>query len=143
MAKLRTVFNCTECGAPHYKWGGKCDSCGSWNSLVEEIEEPNSDTTLAAGMALIPPGVPQLIGELDPSVGKPQPTGIGELDRVLDGGLVPGSVTLLGGEPGIGRQVNFVVATACRVAATHSVCHRRRKCSASSPARRTAQRDQR
>jgi len=104
MAKLRTVFNCTECGAPHYKWGGKCDSCGSWNSLVEEIEEPNSDTTLAAGMALIPPGVPQLIGELDPSVGKPQPTGIGELDRVLDGGLVPGSVTLLGGEPGIGKS---------------------------------------
>ena len=56
MAKLRTVFNCTECGAPHYKWGGKCDSCGSWNSLVEDVEHPNSDTTLTAGMALIPPG---------------------------------------------------------------------------------------
>lgn len=104
MAKLRTVFNCTECGAPHYKWGGKCDSCGAWNSLVEDVEDPDSGTTLAAGMALIPPGEPQLIGKLDPSVGKPQPTGIGELDRVLDGGLVPGSVTLLGGEPGIGKS---------------------------------------
>lgn len=104
MAKLRTVYNCTECGAPHYKWSGKCDSCGAWNSLVEEPENPDDGGSLAVGMALIPAGEPQLIGKLDPSVGKPQLTGIDELDRVLDGGLVPGSVTLLGGEPGIGKS---------------------------------------
>ncbi|MEO8363458.1 MAG: DNA repair protein RadA [Ilumatobacteraceae bacterium] len=104
MAKLRTVYNCTECGAPHYKWGGKCDSCGAWNSLVEELENPDQESSLAAGMALIPAGEAQLIGTLDPSLGTPQLTGIDELDRVLDGGLVPGSVTLLGGEPGIGKS---------------------------------------
>ena len=104
MAKLRTVYNCTECGAPHYKWGGKCDSCGSWNSLVEELEDPDHGISLAAGMSLIPAGEAQLIGKLDPNLGKPQLTGIDELDRVLDGGLVPGSVTLLGGEPGIGKS---------------------------------------
>ncbi len=104
MVKLRTVYNCTECGAPHYKWGGKCDSCGAWNSLVEELEDPDHGVSLAAGLSLIPAGEAQLIGKLDPSLGKPQLTGIGELDRVLGGGLVPGSVTLLGGEPGIGKS---------------------------------------
>jgi len=104
MAKLRTVYNCTECGTSHHKWGGKCDSCGAWNSLVKELENPDTDISLTAGMALIPAGKPQPIARLDPSIGKPQPTGISELDRVLDGGLVPGSVTLLGGEPGIGKS---------------------------------------
>ena len=104
MARLRTVYNCGDCGAMHYKWAGKCDSCGAWNTLVEDVEDPNSHTTLAAGMALIPPGEAQPIGKLDASVGQPLSTGISELDRVLDGGLVPGSVTLLGGEPGIGKS---------------------------------------
>ncbi|MEO5974275.1 MAG: DNA repair protein RadA [Ilumatobacteraceae bacterium] len=104
MAKLRTVYNCTECGAPHYKWGGKCDSCGAWNSLVEELENPDQGVSIAAGTSLFPAGEAQLIGKLDPSLGKPQLTGIAELDRVLGGGLVPGSVTLLGGEPGIGKS---------------------------------------
>jgi DNA repair protein RadA/Sms len=104
MAKLRTVYNCTECGAPHYKWGGKCDSCGAWNSLVEELENPDHGVSLAIGMSLIPAGEAQLIGKLDPNLGTPQLTGITELDRVLGGGLVPGSVTLLGGEPGIGKS---------------------------------------
>ncbi len=104
MAKLRTVYNCTECGSPHYKWGGKCDSCGAWNSLVEELEEPMHETSIAVGMSLLPAGEAQLIGNLDPGLGQPQLTGIAELDRVLGGGLVPGSVTLLGGEPGIGKS---------------------------------------
>ena len=102
MAKMRTVYNCGDCGASHHKWAGKCDSCGAWNSLVEDVEDPNEVTTLAAGMALVPPGEAQPINQLDAAVAKPMPTGISELDRVLDGGLVPGSVTLVGGEPGIG-----------------------------------------
>jgi DNA repair protein RadA/Sms len=104
MAKMRTVYNCGDCGASHHKWAGKCDSCGAWNSLVEDVEDPNEVTTLAAGMALVPPGEAQPINQLDAAVAKPKPTGISELDRVLDGGFVPGSVTLVGGEPGIGKS---------------------------------------
>jgi DNA repair protein RadA/Sms len=104
MARLRTVYNCGDCGASHYKWAGKCDSCGAWNTLVEDVEDPNEVSTLAAGMALIPPGTAQPISKLDANMGQPIPTGISEMDRVLDGGLVPGSVTLLGGEPGIGKS---------------------------------------
>lgn len=101
---MRTIYNCSDCGAAHYKWAGKCDSCGAWNSLVEDVEDPAESVTLAAGMALVPPGTPQPLSTLSSATGKPTPTGIGELDRVLDGGLVPGSVTLLGGEPGIGKS---------------------------------------
>jgi DNA repair protein RadA/Sms len=104
MARMRTVYNCSDCGAAHHKWAGKCDSCGAWNSLVEDVEDPAESVTLAAGMALVPPGTPQPLSTLSSSTGKPTPTTIGELDRVLDGGLVPGSVTLLGGEPGIGKS---------------------------------------
>jgi DNA repair protein RadA/Sms len=104
MARMRTVYNCSDCGAAHYKWAGKCDSCGAWNSLVEDVEDPAESVTLAAGMALVPPGTPQPLSTLSSATGKPTPTTIGELDRVLDGGLVPGSVTLLGGEPGIGKS---------------------------------------
>ena len=104
MARMRTVYNCSDCGAAHHKWAGKCDSCGAWNSLVEDVEDPAESVTLAAGMALVPPGTPQPLSTLSSVTGKPTPTTIGELDRVLDGGLVPGSVTLLGGEPGIGKS---------------------------------------
>ena len=105
MAKLRLIHRCTECGAAHPKWSGKCLTCGAWNSLVEDIEEPtDTAVTLAAGMALVPPGEATLIGDIDATVGAPATTHIGELDRVLGGGIVPGSVTLLGGEPGIGKS---------------------------------------
>jgi len=104
MARLRTVYVCGDCGASHHKWAGKCDACGAWNSLVEDVEGPAETATLAAGMALVPPGTAAPITSLSAAQSAPTPTGIGELDRVLDGGLVPGSVTLLGGEPGIGKS---------------------------------------
>lgn len=106
MAKLRLVHRCTECGAAHPKWSGRCSACGEWNTLVEDVEssEASAVASLAAGMALRPPGVAQRIGEVDALVGRPQPTGLTELDRVLGGGIVPGSVTLLGGEPGVGKS---------------------------------------
>ncbi len=105
MAKLRLVYRCTECTASHPKWSGKCASCGAWNSLVEDVEGPETPlVSMAAGMSLVAPGQPKPITEIDGSVGHPQPTNIAELDRVLGGGLVPGSVTLLGGEPGIGKS---------------------------------------
>ena len=105
MAKLKLVHRCSECGASFPKWSGKCLACGAWNSLVEDIEGPeDSLVTLAAGLALVPPGEATPIGDVDTKQSNPLSTGIGELDRVLGGGLVPGSVTLLGGEPGIGKS---------------------------------------
>jgi len=105
MAKLRVVYRCTECAASFPKWAGRCVSCGAWNSLVEDVEGPEPQlASLAVGMSLVAPGVPKPITEIDSAVGQPQPTTIPELDRVLGGGLVPGSVTLLGGEPGVGKS---------------------------------------
>lgn len=104
MAKLRLVHRCTECGASHPKWAGRCPACGAWNSLVEEVESPDDISTLAAGMSLFPAGVAVPICEVSTLTSGPRATGISELDRVLGGGLVPGSVTLLGGEPGIGKS---------------------------------------
>jgi DNA repair protein RadA/Sms len=106
MAKLRLVHRCTECGTAHPKWSGRCSACGEWNTLVEDVEssEASAVASLAAGMALRPPGVAQRIGEVDALIGRPQATGLSELDRVLGGGIVRGSVTLLGGEPGVGKS---------------------------------------
>ena len=105
MAKLRLVYRCTECTGTFPKWSGKCVACGAWNSLVEDVEGPEPQlASLAVGMALVAPGEPKPITEIDGAVGQPQSTNIPELDRVLGGGLVPGSVTLLGGEPGIGKS---------------------------------------
>lgn len=105
MAKLRLVYRCTECAGSHPKWSGRCITCGAWNSLVEDVEGPDEPlVSLAAGMSLVAPGEAKPITEVDGSIGQPQPTTIPELDRVLGGGIVPGSVTLLGGEPGIGKS---------------------------------------
>ena len=105
MAKLRLVHRCTECAASFPKWSGKCLACGAWNSLVEDVEGPEeSRVTLAAGLALVPPGTATPISDVSSLESDPVSTGLGELDRVLGGGLVPGSVTLLGGEPGIGKS---------------------------------------
>jgi DNA repair protein RadA/Sms len=105
MAKLRLVYRCTECTGSFPKWAGKCVACGAWNSLVEDVEGPEPQlASMVVGMSLVAPGEPKPITEIDSAVGQPQPTNIPELDRVLGGGLVPGSVTLLGGEPGIGKS---------------------------------------
>jgi len=102
----RTVYRCQECGGTAPKWVGRCPSCEAWGTLVEEREAPS-----AVG-ANVPPAMsrPMPIGEVDMAQWRPQLTGIGELDRVLGGGLVPGSVTLLGGEPGIGKSTLLLQA---------------------------------
>jgi DNA repair protein RadA/Sms len=115
MARVRTVFRCTDCGAASPKWVGRCPSCEAWNTLVEELE---SARPTAGDLAGLPPADrPVPITELDESEGSPRPTGVGELDRVLGGGLVPGSVTLLGGEPGIGKSTLLLQALALQAAA--------------------------
>ncbi|MEN9804101.1 MAG: repair protein RadA, partial [Actinomycetota bacterium] len=105
MARLKLVYNCSDCGASFPKWTGRCSACGAWNSLVEDVEDPSADiSSLAAGVALLPASSPQRIGEIDVAHGAPRSTGVDEFDRVLGGGLVPGSITLLGGEPGVGKS---------------------------------------
>jgi DNA repair protein RadA/Sms len=102
MVRTRIVHACRECGTSHPKWTGQCSGCGAWNSLVEEpvVDAPAAD----ARPAPAPMSELSLLHDIDALLGQPRPTGIGELDRVLDGGIVPGSVTLLGGEPGIGKS---------------------------------------
>ena len=98
-SKARTVFRCAECGASAPKWAGRCTTCGAWNTMAEEVESRSAERTVLAPTSPATP-IDQVKNEGFSAV----PTGIGELDRVLGGGLVPGSVTLLGGEPGIGKS---------------------------------------
>ncbi|MBU3689545.1 MAG: DNA repair protein RadA [Acidimicrobiales bacterium mtb01] len=113
MARLKLVYNCSDCGASFPKWAGRCTSCGAWNTLVEDVEDPANDiSSLAAGIALLAASPAQRIGDVDVSNGSPRSTGIPEFDRVLGGGLVPGSVTLLGGEPGVGKSTLLLQALA-------------------------------
>jgi DNA repair protein RadA/Sms len=113
MARVRTVHRCTECGSASARWQGRCPACGEWNTLVEEVDDPRR----SASAGLAPPDQPVPIGDVDTAEGAPRPTGIGELDRVLGGGLVPGSVTLLGGEPGIGKSTLLLQALGALAAA--------------------------
>ncbi|ADU97395.1 DNA repair protein RadA [Thermovibrio ammonificans HB-1] len=102
MAKKRTVFVCQECGYRTPKWAGRCPECGSWGSFVEEVESPKPKRQRRWVESEISEPVP--IGEV---TGKPQErlrTGIEELDRVLGGGIVKGSVSLFSGEPGVGKS---------------------------------------
>ncbi|MBK5222438.1 MAG: DNA repair protein RadA [Acidimicrobiia bacterium] len=107
MARARTLFRCAECGSVAPQWAGRCATCGEWNTLVEELEAPSVQVGTIA-----PAATPTPIGDIDPTEWQPRPTGIDELDRVLGGGLVPGSVTLVGGEPGIGKSTLLLQALA-------------------------------
>ena len=98
MAKQRVEFRCDECGASAPQWSGKCPTCGEWNSL----REGRTPVAVSGLVPLIEPAVP--VCDVDMAEWEARPTGIDELDRVLAGGLVPGSVTLLGGEPGVGKS---------------------------------------
>ncbi|MFM7687716.1 MAG: DNA repair protein RadA [Actinomycetota bacterium] len=99
MSRTKVVYRCEECGAATPKWSGRCASCEAWNTLVEELEAAGSGAPSLLGGA-----TPLPIGEIAADGATPIATGIAEVDRVLGGGLVPGSVTLLGGEPGIGKS---------------------------------------
>ena len=107
MAKIKVLYSCTDCGAEAPKWAGQCGDCGAWNTLVEITSTPiaSSRTTRYAGFTGGAKG--QKIQRLDSvssdDVGRFK-TGSGEFDRVLGGGLVQGSVVLLGGDPGIGKS---------------------------------------
>ncbi len=103
MAKTKTVFYCTACGNETPKWQGKCPACGEWNTLIEHVEKPT-----ASGRAKSAPvgvsRIPQRLYEVQTDLETRFSTGIGELDRVLGGGAVTGSLVLVGGAPGIGKS---------------------------------------
>jgi DNA repair protein RadA/Sms len=120
MAKLRTVYRCTECGASAPKWVGRCPACTAWNTLVEDVEAVGPPS---ASLPSLGGERPQEIADVDMHEWEALPTGIGECDRVLSGGLVPGSVTLLAGEPGIGKSTLLLQASAAMASAGRRVLY--------------------
>jgi DNA repair protein RadA/Sms len=113
MPKTKTAYRCTECGADYSKWQGKCETCGEWNTLVEELVAPK--VAVAGGAARRIGGARSLaeggnvaltprLRDVSGSEAKRWKTGIAEFDFVLGGGIVPGSMILIGGEPGIGKS---------------------------------------
>jgi len=103
MAKLKTVFQCQACGFESSKWLGRCPDCGEWNSFIEERQEVAAQGRQAA-LGLEIGGKPRPYELIDVSEAERMPSGIDEFDRVLGGGIVPGSMVLIGGEPGIGKS---------------------------------------
>ena len=116
MAKDKTTYSCSECGGTSPKWAGKCPHCNAWNTLIESAAEAaamnggaknrlSSFSALAGSTAAV-----QTLSEIQASDVERTPTGIEELDRVLGGGIVPGGVVLIGGDPGIGKSTLLLQA---------------------------------
>lgn len=104
MAKPKTIYRCTECGFESTKWNGRCPSCGAWNTLEEDILLPVQNTSQTHRKTIDLSARIQHLQNVNTSADVRYQTGVGELDRVLGGGLVRGSIVLLGGEPGIGKS---------------------------------------
>jgi DNA repair protein RadA/Sms len=102
--RLKTVFACQACGFESSKWLGRCPDCGEWNSLVEERQAVAPPARGKGGSALEIGGKPRPYDAVDGGETERIPSGIDEFDRVLGGGIVPGSMVLIGGEPGIGKS---------------------------------------
>jgi DNA repair protein RadA/Sms len=118
MAKVRTTYVCQSCGSAFPRWAGKCPNCGEWNSLTEEVvaRPPRTSRSSAAGTTTNP--VP--IGSVGDFAEVRVRSGIPELDRVLGGGIVPGSVVLVGGDPGIGKST-LMLQMAAALQKTHTL----------------------
>ncbi|HEX2778481.1 MAG TPA: ATPase domain-containing protein, partial [Gemmatimonadaceae bacterium] len=129
--KAKTVYRCTECGATYPKWAGRCEVCGEWNTLVEEVapaaKATSASSRRAGGTRTLGEGgnvaaTPKL-REVQGSEARRWKTGIEELDFVLGGGLVPGSMVLVGGEPGIGKSTLLLQTAAKLQEAGHSALY--------------------
>ncbi|TSA20652.1 MAG: DNA repair protein RadA [Betaproteobacteria bacterium] len=120
MAKDKTVFVCNACGGQTQKWQGQCPHCLDWNTLTEQVIEAKSASTRHASLAGT--GALTRLVRVDIAVLPRIATGSSEFDRVLGGGLVPGGVVLLGGDPGIGKSTLLLQALAS-LAAAHKVLY--------------------
>jgi len=110
MAKIKTIYSCTECGATSPKWQGQCPGCNDWNTLVETVAE--KAPTNSRFESLAPTAKLQNLSEIEAREVERIATGIGEFDRALGGGLVNGAVVLIGGDPGIGKSTLLLQALA-------------------------------
>ena len=118
MAKPSTRFVCQSCGAAGPKWAGRCEACGEWNTIVEEVPRPGPAAKAAPGRSV---EFVRLAGNAEPP---PRAAiGIAELDRVLGGGLVPASAVLVGGDPGIGKSTLLLQAAAALARAGQPVLY--------------------
>jgi DNA repair protein RadA/Sms len=107
MAKAKSVYTCNECGASSPKWVGQCPGCNAWNTLTETVVATSARATRLTPSA---PAAVQTLDGVTPEQIARLPTGMSELDRVLGGGLVAGSVVLIGGDPGIGKSTLLIQA---------------------------------
>ncbi len=112
MAKVKTVHVCTECGGKSPRWQGQCPHCHAWNTLVESVVEPDLPVSKRFNALAGDTGRLQTLADIQPRESARVPTGIEEFDRVLGGGLVPGGVVLIGGDPGIGKSTLLLQALA-------------------------------
>src|SRR6516225_6252442 len=115
MARASPVFVCGSCGGETLKWQGQCPLCGTWNSL-EQKSAASARVAAAATAVALDAGVAAAAAEARLA------SGALELDRVLGGGIVPGSVILLGGDPGIGKST-LLLQVAAHIAASHGVLY--------------------
>ena len=115
--KAKTVFMCTECGNEYTAWQGQCTFCGSWNTIVEHKVAPAEEAAGDTRRRLGGEARPVKLGRVGTEEHARMSTGLSELDRVLGGGIVPGSLTLISGEPGIGKST-LIAQMAGRVAET-------------------------
>ena len=112
MAKLRSQFVCQNCGTSYGKWAGRCENCGEWNTLVEQMASAAQSNVAVAGKSGKKLAVQSITTISSDSDGARLSTGVDDLDIVLGGGIVPGSVTLLAGQPGIGKSTLLLQVTA-------------------------------
>ena len=113
MAKAKSIYSCTECGAQSSKWAGQCGDCGAWNTLVETVAVATAGARskrIAGYAGDSEAGKVRRLGDITPDDVKRVAVGVDEFDRVLGGGLVPGSVILIGGDPGIGKSTLLLQA---------------------------------
>ena len=104
MAKIKSIFVCQECGYESPKWLGKCPDCNRWNTLVEEVKESTKVSNSKVNTIKVLDNMPKSIREIKSGEKERYDTGLKELNRVLGGGLVRGSLTLISGDPGIGKS---------------------------------------
>ena len=112
MAKVKTEYVCSECGGKSPRWQGQCPHCKVWNTLVESVVEPEAPVAKRFAALAGDSGRLQTLADVQPRESARVPTGIEEFDRVLGGGLVPGGVVLIGGDPGIGKSTLLLQALA-------------------------------
>ncbi len=114
MARVRSVYRCAECGHDHAKWAGRCEACGEWNTIAEEPLEVGRKDAKTPGRRGGAAAAPQALADVEQARLVRWTTGMPEFDFVMGGGIVPGSMALIGGEPGIGKST-LLLQTAARL----------------------------